>query len=68
VAAHLLSRVAQPFELLGQPVLVTFSIGIAVYPADGQDDVSLLRHADEAMYLAKRAGRNRYAFHSGAIT
>jgi diguanylate cyclase (GGDEF)-like protein len=43
---------------------VTASIGIARYPQDGEDAESLLKNADAAMYRAKLAGGNRFAWHS----
>ena len=39
---------------------ITASIGVTLYPNDGGDTDALLRHADQAMYLAKQAGGNRY--------
>jgi len=58
--AELLSAVADPVMLAGAPTQVTASIGVTLYPADGEDADRLIRHADQAMYLAKQAGRNRY--------
>jgi diguanylate cyclase (GGDEF)-like protein len=49
---------AQPFNLSGQPIYISASIGIACLPEDGDTPVELLRHADQAMYAAKAAGRN----------
>ncbi|QFF98082.1 diguanylate cyclase [Psychrobacillus glaciei] len=40
--------------------MVTPSIGIAIYPEHGQDAETLIKHADKAMYQAKRAGKNNY--------
>ncbi|SDW81814.1 bifunctional diguanylate cyclase/phosphodiesterase [Paenibacillus sp. CF384] len=60
----LLERLSEPFILRGQEIIVTTSIGIAMYPKDGQDADTLLIHADAAMYAAKRRGRNNYAFYS----
>jgi len=44
-------------------VTVTASIGITVFPDDASEPDTLLRHADAAMYLAKRSGRAQYRFH-----
>jgi diguanylate cyclase (GGDEF)-like protein len=57
---RLLDAVAEPFPLGVQSVFLTMSIGVAVYPHDlVKEPDSLIRHADQAMYIAKRAGRNR---------
>ena len=53
-----------PFRLAEQDVHVSASIGVALYPQDGTDAETLLKHADSAMYLAKRAGRNQLRFYS----
>ena len=47
-------------------LVVTTSIGIAVYPDDGTDEVILLKNADIAMYKAKQAGRARYQLYKEA--
>ena len=60
VARKLLEAVAEPFELDGRRVDLTTSIGVAVYPDDGQDPESLLRNADAAMSRAKERGRNNF--------
>jgi diguanylate cyclase (GGDEF)-like protein len=44
-------------------VQVAASLGVAIYPGDGTDPQTLLLHADQAMYEAKRSGRNRCAFY-----
>jgi diguanylate cyclase (GGDEF)-like protein/PAS domain S-box-containing protein len=49
----------QPFELGGHQLQISSSIGIAVYPDHGQDRKHLMRHADAAMYAAKKRGRNQ---------
>ncbi|WP_409523702.1 diguanylate cyclase domain-containing protein [Nitrincola sp. MINF-07-Sa-05] len=53
--------ISAPFLLDGQTVMVSTSIGITFFPDDNSDGDTLLRHADQAMYIAKQAGRNRYA-------
>ena len=62
LAEKLQKKIQQPFMIGGRPFLVTASIGIAMYPIDGQDVTGLLLHSDQAMYTAKRAGRNAYFF------
>ena len=57
------TRWRAPFELDGHEVYVTASIGIAVYPGDGDDADTLLKNADTAMYRAKEQGRNGYQFY-----
>ncbi|MCM8739348.1 EAL domain-containing protein [Azospirillum sp. A1-3] len=58
-AERALDAVARPFEIRGQPVTISASIGLTLFPQDSSDAGVLLRHADQAMYLAKQAGRNR---------
>ena len=63
VAQKLLDIAAQPYALESEiPVSVSFRIGIAVYPEDGDTFDALLSHADQAMYEAKQGGKNRYVF------
>ena len=62
VAQKLLAIVARPYQLEGQELVVTPSIGIALYPSDGEDFETLYRHADTAMYRAKQDGRNDVCF------
>jgi diguanylate cyclase (GGDEF)-like protein/PAS domain S-box-containing protein len=61
---RVLNQVCQPYGLgVGAgPVVVTASIGATVFPLDGADAETLLRHADHAMYGAKQAGRNGFLF------
>jgi diguanylate cyclase (GGDEF)-like protein len=55
---------ALPLLLEGEPFCITCSIGVAIYARDGHDPDLLLKRADAAMYVAKKAGRNRVAWHS----
>ena len=64
VARKILSAVIKPIDLMGQECRVTASIGISMYPADGQDEQSLMKNADIAMYRAKDEGKNNYRFYS----
>lgn len=58
VAQKLLETVAQPIHVEGQDLFITTSIGIAMFPTDGDTAEMLLKNADHAMYRAKDAGRN----------
>lgn len=57
---RVLAEVSAPYLLEGEMVEISGSIGVTVYPTDGADPDALLRHADQAMYVAKQSGRNRY--------
>jgi EAL domain-containing protein (putative c-di-GMP-specific phosphodiesterase class I) len=57
-----LDALSRPFALAGNEAYVTASVGIAVYPADGDDAETLLKSADMAMYRAKESARNSYCF------
>jgi diguanylate cyclase len=54
----------RPIELADLEVHVSLSVGVSLYPSDGADRETLLKHADVAMYQAKRAGRNGYQFYA----
>ncbi|TKB06453.1 EAL domain-containing protein [Desulforhopalus sp. IMCC35007] len=62
VARRLLEAIPQPQIIENQEISVTTSIGISVYPEDGTDTDVLFRHADTAMYHAKKIGRNNFQF------
>ncbi|MBT1075083.1 putative bifunctional diguanylate cyclase/phosphodiesterase [Geobacter grbiciae] len=64
LAQNLLERLSPPFEIGSRVVYTSASIGISIFPDDGQDAETLMRCADMAMYAAKEAGRNGYHFHS----
>ncbi len=68
LAQRILEAFAAPFSLDGHEVVVSTSIGISFHPIDGGDIESLLKHADAAMYQAKRKGRNRYEVYAAALT
>ena len=63
----LLDALSQGFELRGQTVFVSASIGVAMYPADASQVEELFKQADQALYSAKGAGRNRYCFFTPAL-
>jgi len=59
IAGKILKEFKKPFVVEPHTLTVTTSIGIAVYPDDGEDGETLMIHADAALYRAKREGRNR---------
>ncbi len=65
IARELLEQLNQPFMLLEQEVYISGSLGIAMYPQDATDTETLLKKADEAMYMSKNAGKNAYHFITG---
>ena len=64
VAHSILAALAQPFLIDNEEVSMTASIGISLFPHDGDDPESLIRVADKAMYHAKVHGRNNVRFYS----
>ncbi len=59
---RLLEALSKPFVLRGQECRLGASIGVAMYPSDGEDAIALLKNADDAMYRAKESGGNSLAF------
>jgi diguanylate cyclase (GGDEF)-like protein len=68
ITQNLLKIMNTPIELRDQSFYVTLSIGVAVYPDDGDTPEELLKNADAAMYHAKDDGRNTYQFYTQAMT
>lgn len=65
IARQILAAQAEPIEVQpGQREVVGMSIGIALYPAHGDNPLSLRKHADQALYSVKRRGKNAYALYS----
>ena len=62
VAQKLIEALRRPIEIDEHELNISTSIGIALYPEDGQDVSTLLKHADVAMYTAKAEGRNAYCY------
>ncbi|WP_267880305.1 bifunctional diguanylate cyclase/phosphodiesterase [Cupriavidus metallidurans] len=63
-AGRLINVMGQSFESNGQCVNATFSVGVSLYPIDGDNVDTLLTHADRAMFYAKSQGRNNFQFFS----
>jgi diguanylate cyclase (GGDEF)-like protein/PAS domain S-box-containing protein len=64
ISQKVIDELRRPLSVGGQEVRATASIGIALYPSDGSEAESLVKHADIAMYHVKTAGKNGYAFFS----
>ncbi len=67
VAREILSTAIKPVLIGGRECRVTASVGISIYPVDAQDEESLLKNADLAMYFAKEEGKNNFQFFSKGI-
>ena len=64
---RVLSTMAQPYRVHGKEFATTCSIGVSLFPRDGTDVETLLKHADAAMYRAKALGRNGFQFFTAEI-
>ncbi len=67
IANKILSVLQAPYQLGQEQAFVSASIGITLYPDDARDIDDLLKHADQAMYAAKGAGRNRFSYFTPAL-
>ncbi len=67
LAARLVEALCAPFDIQGRRINIGTSVGIALYPQDGDEAVGLLRNADAALYRAKADGRGAYRFHDLAV-
>ncbi|MBN1663017.1 MAG: PAS domain S-box protein [Deltaproteobacteria bacterium] len=67
VAHKLLAAVMRSMSVMGEDCRVTASIGISMFPRDGEDEQTLMKNADIAMYLAKEEGKNNFQFYSRSI-
>ena len=64
VARDILRMLSEPFVLGGMSVASSASVGITLYPNDGNEAEKLIKNADQAMYAAKNKGRNCYGYFS----
>ena len=67
VAQKVLNAAMKPMVIMGEECRVTASIGISIYPRDGEDEQTLMKNADMAMYFAKEEGKNNFQFYSQRI-
>jgi diguanylate cyclase (GGDEF)-like protein len=68
VLERLLTATASPITLGDATVQVSVSIGVTLYPLDSVDADTLIRHADQSMYIAKHAGKNRYHLFDASLS
>lgn len=62
IAGRIVDFMSASFAIQGNNLFVSASIGISIFPEDGEDSVTLLKNADTAMYRAKERGRNQYQY------
>ena len=67
IAVRIVDSLGAPYQLQGKTVHSGASVGVAMFPSDGEDGSTLLRHADTAMYVAKSQGRGNFQFFSAAM-
>lgn len=67
VACSVLAKLAEPYQLSEEQTFISASIGITLYPYDATDVANLFKFADQAMYAAKRQGRNRFSYYTPAM-
>jgi diguanylate cyclase (GGDEF)-like protein/PAS domain S-box-containing protein len=67
IAVRIVDALTAPYHLQGKTVHTGASVGVAMFPSDGDDGSTLMRHADTAMYAAKSQGRGNFQFFSAAM-
>ncbi|MET0857463.1 MAG: EAL domain-containing protein, partial [Telluria sp.] len=67
LAQEIVDELAKPFQILNDVVRISGSVGITLFPRDGRTPEELIRNADQAMYVSKTAGRNRFHFFAPTI-
>ncbi len=67
IAERIITNIAQPFFIENRKIYITTTIGISIYPIDGNDSDILLKNADMAMHHAKEIGRNTYKFYTNEL-
>jgi len=59
MAEKIRKKIKEPYTIEGHTIDISCSIGVAVFPDHGEDELNLMKHADEALYRAKNNGRNQ---------
>ncbi|XXF41652.1 EAL domain-containing protein [Sulfurimonas sp. NW9] len=68
VAQNIIKNLEEPIHVNEHSLITTASIGIAVYPQNGEDSQTLIKHADSAMYLAKESGKNNFRYYTQELS
>ncbi|WP_457750164.1 EAL domain-containing protein [Sulfurimonas sp.] len=68
IAANIIKNLAEAIHVNEHSLITTASIGIAVYPENGEDSQTLIKHADSAMYLAKETGKNNFCYYTKELS
>lgn len=68
ISEKVLSAIKEPFIIDGQEIFITASIGISMYPRDGEDAETLIKNSDVAMYHTKELGKNSYNFYQSDMS
>ncbi len=68
VAEMIRHALAKPFDIEGHTINISCSIGIAIFPLHGEDELTLMKHADDAMYQSKSGGRNCFTVFGGELS
>ena len=64
IADKILKILVKPMQIKENVIYISSSIGISIYPDDGESSDELIKHADSAMYKAKNGGRNNYQYYN----
>ncbi len=67
IAQHIIDQLSAAFQLQGEAAFVSASVGITLYPNDALNIEALIKNADQAMYLSKSLGRNRFSYFTSAL-
>jgi diguanylate cyclase (GGDEF)-like protein len=65
LVSKVIQAVSQPYRIQGRDVRITTSVGVSIYPPHGEEGETLMKRADQALYEAKRAGKNDYRIATG---
>ena len=68
VATNIIDTLKEPMDIKSHHLITTASIGIALYPENGEDTNTLIKHADSAMYLAKDMGKNNFRYYTDELS